>query len=63
MPLPTPGQFIFMVLFWSAAAMYVFWHAERHGTGNPTRWGIATFLLGALVVPVYFIRYWRRGRR
>ncbi len=63
MELPTPRQFFFALVFWSVAAMYVFWHADREGNANATRWGIATFLIGPVVVPYYFIRHWLRGRR
>ncbi len=63
MELPSPAQFFFAVAFWAAAAMYVFWHADRNGDRNATRWGVATFLIGPVVVPYYFIRYWMRLRR
>ena len=37
--------------------------ASRPGSRHATAWGVATFLLAGIVVPVYFIRYFlRRGR-
>ena len=63
MELPSPGQFLLAIVFWSAAAMYVFWHADKNGSAHATRWGLATFLIGPFVVPYYFIRHWLRGRR
>jgi len=35
----------------------VFWHADRHGSKHATAWGICTFLLAAVTVPVYFVHY------
>jgi hypothetical protein len=62
--LPSPGTFFAIVAFWSLVSLYVFRHAERNGSKHPTAWGIGAFLLGGIVVPVYFIRHWRRrGRR
>jgi hypothetical protein len=35
----------------------IFWHADRHGSKHATAWGICTFLLAAVAVPVYFVHY------
>ncbi len=35
----------------------VFLHAERHGSKHATAWGICTFLLAAVTVPVYLLHY------
>ena len=63
MELPTPGQFVVILIFSTLASLYVFWHAERNGTGNPTRWGIFAFVFGPLGVLLYFGRNWLRDRR
>ena len=63
MELPSPGAFFLILAFWSGASLYVFWHAERHGSKHATAWGVATFLAGGLILPVYFIRVWLRRRR
>ena len=61
--LPSPGQFFAALVFWAAAATVVFWHADRRGNKNATRWGVATFLFGPVALPLYFIRHWLRRRR
>ncbi len=63
MELPSPGQFVAAIVFWSVAAMLVFRHADRNRNPNATRWGVATFLFGPIVVPVYVFRHWLRTRR
>ena len=40
----------------------VFAHASRHGSSHATAWGVAAFLFAGFTVPVYFVRYWVRGR-
>jgi hypothetical protein len=60
---PDTLAFLFAVALAAAAAMGVFAHAERHGSKRATAWGVATFLMAGIVVPVYFIRYWLRRRR
>ncbi len=59
----TPGEFFLGVALAAALSLLVFRHADRHGSRRATAWGIATFLAAAVVVPVYFIRYWLRSRR
>jgi len=44
------------------AAIAVFLHANRHGVGHATAWGIGVFLLLGLILPLYVI-YYRRRRR
>ena len=57
-----PVTFLFAVAFAAAISTGVFMHASRHGSRHATAWGIATFLVAGITVPVYFIRYWlRRG--
>jgi len=59
----SPIQFVLAVALAAVLATGVFAHASRHGSRHATAWGVATFLLAGIVVPVYFIRYWlRRGR-
>ena len=59
----SPVQFLLALTLAALLAMAVFAHASKHGSRHATAWGIATFLLAGIVVPVYFIRYWlRRGR-
>ncbi len=59
----SPVQFLIALTLAALLAMAVFAHASKHGSRHATAWGIATFLLAGIVVPVYFIRYWlRRGR-
>jgi hypothetical protein len=57
------GEFLFVVSVAAAASMAVFAHASRHGSKHATAWGIATFLVAAVAVPLYFLRYWLRRRR
>jgi hypothetical protein len=57
------GQFLVAVALSAAASLAVFAHADRRGNRHATAWGIATFLVLAVAVPLYFIRYWVRTRR
>jgi hypothetical protein len=57
------GQFLVIVAVAAAGSMLVFAHAERHGSRHATAWGIATFLALGIALPLYFVRYWLRGRR
>ncbi len=59
----SPGEFVFLLIGSTVASLYVFWHADRAGSKHATAWGVATFLAVGIVVPVYFIRFWLRGRR
>jgi hypothetical protein len=57
------AQFLIAVSIAAAISMGTFAHADRHGSSHATAWGIGAFLAAGVVVPVYFIRYWLRGRR
>lgn len=64
MELPEPSLFAASVVIGAAAALFVFWHADRHGSRHPTAWGIAAFFAAIVVVPLYFLhRRLRGGRR
>ena len=54
----TATQLAFLIAFWSAVALLVFRHAERHGSKRATAWGVAAFLATIVVVPLYFVRHW-----
>jgi hypothetical protein len=57
------GEFLFVVAVAAAASMAVFAHASRSGNKHATAWGVATFLLAAVAVPLYFLNYWVKKRR
>jgi hypothetical protein len=57
------GEFLFVVAVAAAASMAVFAHASRSGNKHATAWGVATFLLAAVAVPLYFLNYWLKKRR
>ena len=59
----TFGEFVIVTALAAAASLAVFAHADRHGNRHATAWGIATFLVAGIAVPLYFIRYWLRTRR
>jgi hypothetical protein len=56
------GQFLVVLVLSAAGSMAVFAHADKHGNRHATAWGIATFLVMGVAVPLYFIRYWLRSR-
>lgn len=56
-------EFGFAIALAALLAMGVFHHASKHGSRRATAWGVATFLVAGVVVPVYFIRYWLMRRR
>jgi hypothetical protein len=56
-------EFLLAIAFAGAISMATFAHADRHGSRHATAWGVGAFLAAGVVVPVYFIRYWLRGRR
>jgi hypothetical protein len=56
-------QLVFTLVVASAFSLLTFSHADRHGSNHATAWGIGAFLAVAIVVPVYFVRYWLRNRR
>ena len=59
----SPVQFVIAVVVAALLAMGVFAHASKHGSRHATAWGVATFLVAGIAVPVYFIRYLVRRRR
>jgi hypothetical protein len=59
----TFGEFLLVVALAAVASTAVFAHANKHGNKHATAWGVATFLLAAVAVPLYFARYWLRRRR
>lgn len=63
MTLPGPGAFVVLLALWTASALLVFSHAQRHGNRRATAWGVAAFLASGIVLPLYFVRYWLRTRR
>ncbi len=58
----SPIQFVIAVAVAALLATAVFAHASKHGSRHATAWGVATFLLAGVVVPLYFVRYWLRKR-
>lgn len=58
----TAWQLGLLLAFWTASALLVFSHAEKHGSRRATAWGVAAFLATLVVVPLYFIRHWLRTR-
>ena len=59
----SPGEAALLITVWAGAFILVYTHADRHGSKHATAWGIAAFLATAIVVPIYFLRYWLRKRR
>jgi len=59
----TFGEFLIVTALAAAASMAVFAHADKNGNKHATAWGIATFLVAGVAVPLYFIRHWLRNRR
>jgi hypothetical protein len=57
------GEFLFVVSLAAVASTAVFAHASKHGNKHATAWGVATFLVAAVAVPLYFLRYWLSRRR
>lgn len=59
----TFAQLLLWIVFGAALAMWVFWHASRHGSRHPTAWGIATFLLLWIGLVAYYGHYLITRRR
>ncbi len=57
------GQFLIAVLLAAGIAMWVFWHASKHGSKRATAWGVLTFLAVGIVLPIYIIHYYATRRR
>ena len=60
---PSPVNFLIAVVIAAGLAMVIFRHAERHGSRHATAWGLFTFLAALIVIPLYFLNYWRRKNR
>ena len=58
--LSTP-EFLVAWALAGGAAIAVFLHANRHGVGHATAWGIGVFLVLGLILPLYVLHY-RRNR-
>jgi hypothetical protein len=56
-------ELVFALVVASAFSLGTFAHADRHGSEHATAWGIGAFLAAAIVVPVYFVRYWLSKRK
>lgn len=56
-------QFVVAIAIAAAISLGTFAHADRHGSAHATAWGVGAFLAAAVVVPIYFVRYWARKRR
>lgn len=59
----SPAQFVIAVAIGAALAMVVFAHATKHGSRHATAWGVATFLVAGVAVPLYFVHYLLTRRR
>ena len=59
----SPAQFVLTLAIGIGAALLVFRHAEKQGNKRATAWGVGAFLASGIVVPLYFVRVWLRGRR
>ncbi len=59
----TLAQLLLWIVFGAALAMWVFWHASRHGSRHATAWGIATFLLLWIGLVAYYGHYLMTRRR
>ncbi len=57
------GQFVVGVLLAAALSTWVYWHASRHGSRHATAWGVGTFLVVGLFLPLYLIHYYLARRR
>jgi hypothetical protein len=57
------GELALLLAFWTASALLVFWHADKHGSKRATAWGVAAFLASVIVVPIYFLRHWWKTGR
>jgi drug/metabolite transporter (DMT)-like permease len=55
---PSAVNFVIAVILAAGLATLIFRHAERHGSRHPTAWGLFTFLLALLAIPLYFLNYW-----
>ena len=56
-------DFLVAVVLAAALAMLIFRHADKHGSRHATAWGMFTFLAALIVIPLYFLNYWRGKTR
>ena len=56
----TLAQFLLAWAVAAAAAVAVFFHADRHRVGHSTAWGVGVFLALGLALPLYVIHYRRQ---
>ena len=64
----TTGTFLIAWAIATAAAVFVFFHANKRGSKHATAWGIGVFLVLGLALPAYIVHDRRRktpsdGRR
>jgi quinol-cytochrome oxidoreductase complex cytochrome b subunit len=57
------AQFAIAVVGAALLAMFIFRHADRHGSRHATAWGLFTFLFALAAIPLYFFNYWLANRR
>jgi len=57
----SPGRFLLSLLIDAGLAMWVYWHASKHGVRHATAWGLAAFFV--FPVLAYFIHYSMTRRR
>jgi len=57
------GQLLLWIVLGALLAMWVFWHASRHGSRHATAWGIVTFLLLWIGLVAYYSHYLITRRR
>jgi hypothetical protein len=55
---PSPVNFLVAVVIAAGLATLIFRHADRHGNGHATAWGLFTFLAALIAIPLYFLIYW-----
>jgi hypothetical protein len=63
MELPSTPEFVVLLALWTASAIVVFRHADKHGNPRATAWGVFAFLASGIVLPLYFLRFWLRNRQ
>jgi phosphoglycerol transferase MdoB-like AlkP superfamily enzyme len=55
---PSYVNFLIAVILAAGLAMLVFRHADKHGSRHATAWGLFTFLVALIAIPLYFLNYW-----
>ena len=59
----SPGPFILTLAISALISMGVFWHASKNGVKHATAWGVATFLVAGIILPVYVVYFLMTRRR